>query len=470
MISKRLARGRQRGHVAKKTGSGHATGLDWREGKALDTSDRTIPARTHPRLLLWTLLVVYIFNFIDRQIVSILAEPIARDLGLSDSQIGLLTGLAFALFYATLGVPIARYADNGRTNRARLIAACLVVWSGMTALCGMAQNFWQLLLARIGVGVGEAGCTPTAHALIADSLPPEKRAGGIAFFGLGIPIGGLMGTLIGGGMAEWMSWREAFLVVGLPGILLAVFVWVALKDPRAAKAMPQHQPERLSMLASLKLLAASPAYLLILSGASLVAFLSYGKGVWVLVYFQRTHGLSVGETALFVGVILGIAGIVGTWLGGWAADRFGSKDRRHMLTLPAWAMALAAPLLFAGYWADDWRVAIALLVLPTVANSAYYGPAYGAAQVLARPDTRAMAAAWMVFAQNLIGLGLGPLLFGALSDWLKPEYGAASVRMVLYVAAWAGLLPALLFWLGARALGRETNGKDLPDAGVAHAG
>ena len=424
----------------------------------------------HPRLLLWTLLVVYIFNFIDRQIVSILAEPIARDLDLSDSQLGLLTGLAFALFYATLGVPIARVADNARSNRSRMIAVFVAVWSVMTALCGVAQNFWQLLLARIGVGVGEAGCTPTAHALIADSLPPEKRAGGIAFFGLGIPIGGLMGTLIGGGMAEALGWREAFWVVGIPGLLLAVFVWFFLKDPRMGKAAAADAPPRLSMMAGLKLLATSPAYCLVLSGASLVAFLSYGKGVWVLVYFQRTHKLSVGQTALWVGVILGIAGIVGTWLGGWAADKFGAKDRRHMLTLPAWAMVLAAPVLFAGYMVDDWRLAIALLILPTIANSAYYGPAYGAAQVLARPDTRAMAAAWMVFAQNLIGLGLGPLLFGALSDMLKPEYGTQSVRIVLYFAAWAGLVPALLFWLGARALGREANGKEPMNAGAAHAG
>lgn len=427
-------------------------------------------AAVHPRLLLWTLLVVYIFNFIDRQIVSILAEPIARDLGLSDSQIGLLTGLAFALFYATLGVPIARWADKPDTNRPGLIALCLVVWSGMTALCGMAQNYTQLLLARIGVGVGEAGCTPTAHALIADSLPPEKRAGGIAFFGLGIPIGGLLGTLIGGGMAEVLGWRQAFVVVGVPGIALALFVWLFLKDPRARKAAAANAPPRLSMLASLKALATSPAYCLILSGASLVAFLSYGKGVWVLIYFQRTHKLSVGETAIWVGLVLGVAGIVGTWLGGWAADRFGAKDRRHMLTLPAVGMLVAAPVLFAGYWVDDWRMAVALLILPTIFNAAYYGPAYGAAQVLARPDTRAMAAAWMVFAQNLIGLGLGPLLFGMLSQWLKADYGAESVRIVLYFAAWAGLLPALLFWLGARALGRETEEKDVVNAGVAHAG
>ena len=428
------------------------------------------PAQVHPRLLLWTLLVVYIFNFIDRQIVAILAEPISRDLDLSDSQLGLLTGLAFALFYATLGVPIARIADNGHTNRSRLIAVCIAIWSAMTALCGVAQNFWQLLLARIGVGIGEAGCTPTAHALIADSLPPEKRASGIAFFGLGIPIGGLLGTVIGGGIAELLGWRQAFFVVGLPGLLLAGFVWFFLKDPRIGRAAAKDAPPRLSVWASLKLLATSPAYCLVLSGASLVAFLSYGKGVWVLVYFQRTHNLTVGQTAVFVGVTLGIAGIFGTWLGGWAADRFGRHDKRHMLTLPAIGMLVAAPILFLAYQTDDWRLAIVLMILPTIFNSAYYGPAYGAAQVLARPDTRAMAAAWMVFAQNLIGLGLGPLLFGALSDMLKPEYGSQSVRIVLYFAAWAGLLPALLFWLGARALGREAKKMEITNAGVAHAG
>jgi predicted MFS family arabinose efflux permease len=224
------------------------------------------------------------------------------------------------------------------------------------------------------------------------------------------------------------------------------------------------------MLAGLRLLAASPAYMLILSASSIVAFLGYGKGVWVLAYFQRTHHLSVGQTALWVGLVLGVAGIVGTWLGGWLADRFGSVERRHMLTFPAISMALAAPLLFAGYWVNDWRLAIALLVVPTICNASYYGPAYGAAQVLATASTRASAAAWMVFAQNLIGLGLGPWLFGLLSQWLKPEYGAESVRIVLYFAAWAGLLPALLFWLGARALGREARERNAPDAGLAHAG
>ncbi|WP_310497983.1 MFS transporter, partial [Sandarakinorhabdus sp.] len=188
----------------------------------------------------------------------------------------------------------------------------------------------------------------------------------------------------------------------------------------------------------------------------LVAFLSYGKGVWALIYFQRTHGLSVGETALYAGTILGAAGIFGTWAGGWLADRYGSQNRRHMLTGPAIGMVIAPPMLFAAYASSDWRVAMALLVLPTIFNASYYGPAYAAVQTLATPQTRAMAAAVMVFAQNLIGLGLGPLFFGAMSDYFKPMAGPDSVRWVLYGAAWLGLLPAFFFWRGSIALGRET--------------
>ena len=420
-------------------------------------STAAVPRATSERLLLWTLLFVYILNFLDRQIVSILAEPIRADLKLSDTQLGLLTGLAFALFYATLGLPIARWADRPGSDRVGLISLCLIVWSGMTALCGMAQNYTQLLLARIGVGVGEAGCTPASHALITDSVAPERRATGIAFFGLGIPIGSLLGTIIGGTLAEMFGWRRAFLAVGMPGIVLAAFVWWALKDPRRTSRLPASTAPRLGMWAAFRSLATSRAYVLIMLAAGFIAFLSYGKGVWVLVFFQRTHGLSVGDTAIYVGIGLGIAGILGTWAGGWLADRFGRVKKQHMLTAPAIGMALVAPLLFAAYAADSWQAALLLMIVPTICNASYYGPAYAAVQVVASPQTRAMAAAILVFAQNLIGLGLGPLFFGWLSDSLKPEYGAQSVQLVLYGAAWLGLIPALLFWLGARALGRETS-------------
>jgi MFS family permease len=420
------------------------------------TAAATAPSEriTSERLLLWTLLIVYVFNFLDRQIVTILAEPIKRDLGLSDTQLGLLTGLAFALFYAILGIPIARWADRPKTNRVGLISLSLVVWSGMTALCGMAQNFTQLLLARVGVGVGEAGCTPAAHSLISDMVPVERRSSAMAFYGLGIPAGSLIGMVLGGFLADTVGWRNAFLVVGLPGLVLAVFVWVALKEPRRgslaraaeAAAAPQPVAARQSARATLAELAGNRAYVLLALGAGLVAFLSYGKGVWAAIFFIRSHGLTPGQTGLWLGLVAGISGLVGTWAGGWCADRFGRHKSRHILTAPAIGMTIAAPLLFLAYNASDWRVALALLALPALLNSLYYGPTYALAQRLVRPDQRAMATAVMVFAQNLIGLGLGPLFFGMLSDALKPMAGGESVRWVLYGAAWLGLLPAFFFW------------------------
>jgi MFS transporter, Spinster family, sphingosine-1-phosphate transporter len=402
------------------------------------------------RLTLWILLTVYVFNFIDRQIVNILAEPIAKDLKLSDTQIGLMTGLAFALFYTVLGIPIARLADRPTTSRPRLIAVALAVWSGMTALCGLAQNFWQLLLARIGVGVGEAGCTPPAHSLISDMVPPEKRASALAFYSLGIPVGSLLGMVIGGLLADYLGWREAFVVVGLPGVILALVVWSVLKDPRRYDAASILQAKSaaptLPLKQALAAVMGSRAYLLLVCAASGAAFLSYGKNTWTTIFFQRTHELTAGQTGLWFGIIGGVGGIIGTWLGGYLADRFGARNRRHVLTAPAVGMALAVPFAIAAYHAPSWPLALVLIFLPQVFNSLYYGPCYSAAQGLVPIRARAIAAAALLFFQNLIGLGLGPLFFGMLSDVLEPRVGAESVRYVLYGAAVLGLVPAFFFW------------------------
>lgn len=398
------------------------------------------------RLTLWILLIVYIFNFLDRQIVNILAEPIARDLKLSDTQIGLMTGLAFALFYAVLGLPIARYADKPTTNRGRLIAKALAVWSLMTALCGQAQNFVQLLLARIGVGVGEAGCTPAAHSLIADRVEPAQRPGAMAFYAMGIPIGGLLGMVIGGQLADTLGWRQAFWVVGLPGLAMAVVVWLLIPDiDRPVREAPEAQQGQ-SMLASIRELVKLKSYMILLLAASFCAFLSYGKATWNTIYFQRSHGLSPGEVGFWFGLFGGLAGVFGTWLGGWLANRYGSINRRHVATAPAIGMALAVPLALLAYQSSDWRAALFLLLVPAVMNSLYYGPVFSSVQGLVPLHQRAMASALLLFGQNLIGLGLGPLFFGMLSDWLKPSFGGDSVRYVLYGAACLGFVPALLFW------------------------
>lgn len=415
------------------------------------SADRVTPTVTNPKLLLWILMIVYVLNFLDRQIVNILAEPISRDLGLSDTQIGLLTGLAFALFYTLLGIPIARYADNSSTNRVGLISISLAVWSAMTAVCGLAQNFLQLALARVGVGVGEAGCTPAAHSLITDSVPPEKRSSAIAFYGLGIPIGSLLGLVIGGALNDAYGWRIAFMAVAVPGLVMAAFLPFILREPRkaenAARLLSGEKGRAiLSTKEALKEVLSSRAFVLLAVAASFTAFLSYGKSVWAVILFIRSHGLSPGETGTLLGIVLGVAGILGTWLGGMMADRFGKTNKRHLLTTPAIGMVIATPILFLGYFATDWRVAIVLLFVPTALNAAYYGPTYGCVQGLVKPEARAMAAAVMLFAQNLIGLGLGPLLFGIMSDAFKPMAGDESVRWVLYGAAWLGLIPAFFFW------------------------
>jgi len=411
------------------------------------------------RTMLWILLIVYIFNFLDRQIVNILAEPIKADLGLSDTELGLLAGPAFAVFYALLGIPIARYADKEGTNRVRLISLALAIWSAMTAVCGLAQNFVQLLFARIGVGVGEAGCTPAAHSLISDSVAPEKRSSAIAFYGLGVPIGSLLGLIIGGIVNDLYGWRIALMLVGLPGLLLALVVLFVMREPRhgrtaeAAAAAAATVP--LSTGEAMREIFASRAFIYILIAASVTAFLGYGKGLWTISFFIRSHGLSTTEAGLSMAVVLGVAGVVGTWLGGKLADKFGARDKRHILTFPAFGMAVAAPVLFLGYMTEDWRIAVALLVLPTMLNAAYYGPAYGCVQGLVQPRARAVAASIMLFGQNLIGLGLGPFLFGVLSDALQPLAGQESVRWVLYGAAWLGLIPAFFFWRASLRLNAE---------------
>ena len=407
---------------------------------------------------LWILLIVYIFNFIDRQIVNILAEPIAKDLHLSDTQIGLMTGIAFALFYTVLGLPIARYADKPGTNRPRLIAAALAIWSGMTALCGLANNFTHLLLARVGVGVGEAGCTPAAHSLISDLVPKERRASALGFYALGIPVGTVLGMIIGGLLVDALGWRHAFMIVGLPGLAMALVVLLVLKDPRHSLA-PAAPVTRMDTGAALQAIFGSKAMVLLLAAASFAAFLSYGKATWATIFFQRTYGLSPGEVGLYFGIVNGAGGILGTWMSGKIADRFGHTNRKHVLTAAAWGMLLVAPTAILGYSMADWRAALFLLFVPTFLGSLYYGPTYSSVQGLTSPQSRAMASAVLLFFQNLIGLGLGPLAFGMLSDAIKPSFGEDSVRYVLYAASLMSLIPAFFFWRCSLRLNEELDQK-----------
>jgi predicted MFS family arabinose efflux permease len=372
------------------------------------------------RYALWLLLIIYTFNFVDRQIVAILATQIKTELGLSDTQIGLLSGIAFAFFYTLMGIPIARYAE--RANRATIIGTAVIVWSGFTALSGLAQNFTQLLLARIGVGVGEAGCTPPAHALISDYVSPEKRASAIAFYSLGVPIGTAFGYLFGAQLGAAFGWRVAFLVVGLPGLILGALAIATLKEPRklglvAAKshgAAPGFG-EALAVLSKKK------SYMYAVLAVTMISFLGYGHAVFTPQFFARSHGLALKDIGTVTALMALVAGGLGTFVGGFLADKTAKADVRAYVSTPAIAFILGIPFFLMAMNTDNLALTIALLSVPTFTNAMWYGPVYAAVQGLAPVRIRATAVAIMLFVINMIGLGLGPLVIGMASDYFAGQ-------------------------------------------------
>jgi predicted MFS family arabinose efflux permease len=407
------------------------------------------------KYVLGMLVVVYAFNFLDRQIVTILAEPIKNDLGLNDTQIGLMTGLAFALFYTILGIPLARLAD--RSNRVSIITGALVVWSGMTALCGMAQNFTQMLAARIGVGVGEAGCSPPAHSLIADYYPANQRASALSIYALGIPIGSIMGLLAGGWIAEFYGWRMAFFVVGLPGIALAFAVKMTIRepirgmsDPVSSKAM-----EQLPLIATMLHLLKNRTLMHIAMGGALTSFVGYGLGQWLPAYFIRIHEMGIAETATYFGLVLGVASAVGTFLGGTLSDKLSKRDVRFYAWLPAAGVLVAFPFYVAAMMSDNPYIAIAILIVPSTLNSLWLGPSFGTIQNLAPTRMRAMASALMLFILNIIGLGLGPFLVGVLSDLLSGTFGIDSLRYAILIATVAYFWAAAHFVMAGKTIRQD---------------
>jgi predicted MFS family arabinose efflux permease len=406
------------------------------------------------RYVLGVLVVVYTFNFIDRQILSILLEPIKQELGLSDTQLGLLSGFAFAAFYATLGIPIARYADRG--NRRNLIALALAIWSGFTALSGMAANFWYLLVARIGVGVGEAGCSPPSHAMIADYYPVHRRATALGIYSLGIPVGILFGFLAGGWINEFFGWRTAFFVVGIPGILLAVLVRFTVREPPRGMAEGRTasvaQP---SILETFRLLMTKRAFRHLSFGAALTAFVGYSYVTWIPSFLIRSHGLTTGEAGTWLGLILGIPGGMGIALGGYLADRFGSRDTRWYLWIVAVALLVGVPFAVAVFVAGSAFWALVLLSVPIMLGNFYQATTFSQTQGLVGLRMRAVAAAVLLFIVNIIGLGAGPQAVGVLSDLLASHYGNESLRYALLIVSFVNIWAALHYFLGGRRLAAD---------------
>lgn len=433
------------------------------------TAPSPVPER-YRRYALWVLLVIYILNFLDRQIVSILAEPIKHDLHLADWQLGVMNGLAFALFYTVLGIPIARLAETG--NRPRIIAAAAGVWSLFTMACGFAQNFAQLVLCRVGVGVGEAGCTPPAHSLITDYTPREKRASALAFYALGTPLGGLFGMALGGMVADAHGWRAAFLLAGVPGLLMALVARFTLIEPRSRLRadMIATAVARIPFRDAIAEIRGKRTFWLIAFAGAIKAFIGYGAATFLAPFFFRNHaaelipladGFGLGLTGFLgvtLGIVLGLTGAAGTWLGGFLADRHGARDLRAYVAIPAVSTLLGIPFYIVGLLTESAVFALFMFAFPPVLNTLWYGPSYAAVQGLVQPQTRATAAAVLLFLVNLIGLGLGPLGVGAVSDLIGNTFGlgpAEGVRWSLLIFVLFGAVASALFWMARGSIRQE---------------
>lgn len=398
--------------------------------------------------VLSALLVVYIFNFIDRTIINILTEPIKLSFGLEDWQMGMLGGPAFAVLYTFIGIPIARGAE--RYNRVLIIASAVAIWSLFTALCGFAMSFLMLFLFRIGVSIGEAGCTPPAQSLIADYFKPSRRATAVSIYALGVPLGGMLASIFGGqiaglggaefgawvnamgigflfGTLDWSQvegWRVAFVVVGLPGLLLSLIVWRSIKEPPRGYTDPAALQglEKASFREALGVLSKKPAYWHIVIGAMLASFVGYGVGQFTTSFLIRTHGLSIQDASLLFGIILGVMAAIGVFSSGWLADIMSKRHPNALSWLPALGMAASVPLYAFGFLVDNLWLAMPALMIAAMIHYFYLGPMYAVSGGVVDSRMRATSVAITLFVVNLLGYGLGPPLIGILSTFLKTVF------------------------------------------------
>ena len=406
-----------------------------------------LEARSGSGIVLALLLLAYIFNFLDRQILGILAGPIIKDLKLSDSEFGAIAGIAFAILYSVLGVPLAMLAD--RTRRSWVIAGALAVWSGFTALCGTAANFIQLFFYRLGVGVGEAGGVAPSYALIADYYPPERRARALAIFSLGIPLGLAGGTLIGAYLAAWINWRAAFIAMGIAGLLLAPVMLIFVRDiPRA----PAERTSAPPLLSTFPTIARKPTFWLMALAASCSSLAGYGLAVWTPSVLERSFGFDIIDRGHFLASIFLIGGTTGVFMGGWLADRLGQGDRAWYARLPAIAWLITAPTFALGLLAPDPWLAWPLLLIPNALNILWLGPVTTAVQHLVPQPIRSTASASFLLINNLIGLGVGPTLIGALSDLFKERFGTEALRYAAVSVVGFYLIAALLMFFAIKRL------------------
>ncbi len=400
---------------------------------------------------LFMLTLVYAFNFVDRQILVILQEPIKLEMGLSDAQLGLLSGFAFALVYITAGIPIAYVAD--RSNRRNIVALALTVWSGMTFVSGFAQNYTHLLLARIGVGIGEAGGSPPAHSMISDYFPPHRRGTALAIYSTGVFFGVFLGFALGGVISQYYGWRVAFMAVGLPGILLAIVLVLTVREPLRGRwesaAEAAYKP---TLAQTLRHLRALRSFRFIAAGSALASFVSYGTGNFAPSFMLRNHGMEMAEVGIALAVFGGGGGVLGTLLGGYIADRRGVHDARWYLWTPALFGLLAIPVGLPYLFMQETAVVLGFMFLTTLCLNTSIGPTLAVTYSLVPPGMRAMTSAVLYFITNLIGLGLGPLVTGYLSDTYTSWAGEDSLRYAMLTVGLMGAPSVLFYVLAARRL------------------
>jgi MFS family permease len=416
-------------------------------GAAAPSAPRFAPvSASYGRYALTLLVLIYTVNFLDRQIITTVGEAIKVDLKLTDTQMGALGGIFFAFVYTVLGIPIARVAD--KANRPWVMTLSLTVWSGFTVLSAFARNYAILAVSRAGVGIGEAGCSPTAHSLLADYFPQEKRATALAIYSMGISIGTLLGMAIGGIVAEHYGWRTAFLVAGAPGLIFAVIAILTLREPRsqlAADAQAKHNADNhISLALVFTALEQRPTFWLFAMGGALTSFVSYAHGQFFTPFFLRNHtpeltvlaghfGMApapgkppLGFVALALGLGAGIGGAFGSWLGGVLADKLGQKDVRNYALFPLLVPFVSLPVVWYAAATDNMLVALVILLIPNIGVGAWWGPVYGSVQTMTPPAMRALSAAVLLFVINMIGLGGGPTAFGITTDLMTNRYLAGT--------------------------------------------
>ena len=410
----------------------------------------------YKKYVLLILTGVYTFNFIDRQLLVILQESIKQELGLSDTQLGLLTGLVFALFYVTLGIPIARWAD--KSNRRNIVAASLAIWGFMTAISGLVTNYWQLALARLGVGIGEAGGSPPSHSIISDYFPPEKRATALSIYSMGIYIGILFGYTSGGWIDQNYGWRIAFYAIGIPGILLAILLYLTVKEPPKGYSDPGvlKTEEESSFLEVVKLLFSKKSFVFLSFACGMHTFSTYGVGNFFAPFLARVHEMPIAQIGLWMGLTSGIGGMIGTFGGGYLADALVSKDVRWYFWIAIIAGIISMPPSLVAYFSSSTVLVMVMYFFTSMLTAFYLAPCIAATHNLVDAKKRALASAIFFLILNIIGLGLGPVSIGLVSDLLSDRFGIESLRYAFCITFITGTVSLVLFFLAAKYYKKES--------------